>query len=58
MQDNEFFNTYFSGTMTMQVVFESEEADRMKDPEVLTAMQDLQAYAETFEFVGSSQSLR
>ena len=57
MQDNEFFNTYFSGTMTMQVVFESEEADRMKDPEVLTAMQDLQAYAETFEFVGSSQSL-
>ncbi len=57
MQDNEFFNTNFTGTMTMQIVFESDEADRMKDPEVLKSISDLQAFAESFDFVGSSQSL-
>lgn len=57
MQDNEFFNDYFNGAMTMQIVFESKQADRIKDPEVLHAMQGIQEFAETFDLVGSSQSL-
>lgn len=57
MQDNEFFNEYFTGTMTMQIVFDGDEPDLMKEPEVLKAMQELQKFAQTFDFVGSTQSI-
>ncbi len=57
MQDNEFFNENFAGTMTMQIIFESSESDSMKNPEVLKAIQGVQEYALTFDFVGGAQSL-
>ncbi len=57
MEDNEFFNDNFNGTMTMQIVFEGSEADRMKDPEVLDEIYKLQQYAKTFDIVGNSQSI-
>ncbi|MBN1699378.1 MAG: RND family transporter [Spirochaetales bacterium] len=57
MQDNEFFNRYFSGTMTLQVVIESDEADKIKEPEVLREIDDFQKYVDGFDIVGSSQSI-
>jgi predicted RND superfamily exporter protein len=57
MQDNEFFNNYFSGTMTLQIVIESDEPDKIKEPEILKKIDDFQQYADQFAIVGSSQSL-
>ncbi|MBN2442874.1 MAG: RND family transporter [Spirochaetales bacterium] len=57
MQDNEFFNRYFNGTMTLQLIFESDEPDKMKEPEILKGMVEFQDYVKQFEIVGSSQSL-
>lgn len=57
MQDNEFFNKYFSGTMTLQMIVSGDREDTMKEPEVLNAMAHLQRFVTDFDIVGSSRSL-
>ena len=57
MQDNEFFNRYFSGTMTLQIVVETDRPDAIKEPSVLRRIEQIQAYVDQFELVGNSQSI-
>ena len=43
--------------MTLQVVIESEEPDKIKEPEILRKIDNFQQYADQSEIVGSSQSM-
>ncbi len=57
MQDNEFFNRSFSGTMTLQIVIDGGEPDAIKEPDVLRRIEQIQAYVDQIETVGNSQSI-
>ncbi|MBN1858168.1 RND family transporter [Candidatus Bipolaricaulota bacterium] len=57
MQDNEFFNRHFSGTMTLQIIIEADRPDAIKEPAVLHRIEQIQAYVDQFELVGNSQSI-
>ena len=52
-----FLNEKFGGTTTVNLVIEGEEADCVKDPELLRRMDDLQSIAEEHPLVGASVSL-
>lgn len=55
--DVEFVDSYLSGTTTLEVFIETEERDRIKDPEVLAAMVRVQAWMEGLDGIGTTISL-
>lgn len=55
-QDN-FLNEKLAGTNTLYVVFQGEQADSMKDPAVLTLIENTQRYIETLPNTGKTMSI-
>ena len=56
-QDDEFLNRALGGTNGLYIMVESSTADRMKDPDVLRAVESTQRYAETLAGVGKTTSI-
>ncbi len=52
-----FLNEKLAGTNTLYVVFQSDSADRMKDPAVLRLVESVQRYVETLPDVGKTISI-
>jgi uncharacterized protein len=52
-----FLNEKLAGTNTLYVVFQSEQADRMKDPALLQLVENVQRYVETLPDVGKTISI-
>lgn len=52
-----FVNSKFGGTSTLNVILESEEYDKFKNPEVLRLIDEMQLAAEELQVVGNSFSL-
>ncbi len=50
-------NEKFAGTTVLNVVFEGQEKDRMKDPVLLKKIDKMQDYAETLPLVGDSLTI-
>lgn len=55
--DDRAINKAFGGTNTVYFLVEGEQADSMKDPRVLVAMEKLQAFLDAQPEVGKTQSL-
>jgi len=53
----EFVNQHFAGTTTFYVLFEGNEDDYIKEPQVLQTMADLEEYIQQLPDVGATQSL-
>ena len=56
-QATNIINERFSGSIFLNVVLESEEKDRFKDPVLLGKMEGLQDYVATLPYVGDSLSV-
>lgn len=54
---DDFVNTRFGGTSSLNVVLSADDPDTFKDPEVLRAMDALQTDVETHTLVGTSFSI-
>jgi len=54
---SEFFNEHFSGVTSLQVVFEGDGEDALKDPEFLARIEQFETYARTVDGVGGSTSI-
>ncbi len=54
---NEVLNSKFDGTLFLNVVFESEENDAIKSPELLKKIEAMQQYLEQLPYVGGSLSI-
>ncbi len=54
---NNVLNNKFDGTLFLNVVFESEENDAIKSPELLKKIEEMQLYLEQFPYVGDSLSI-
>ena len=52
-----FLNEKFGGTTTLNLIIEGDEADCIKDPELLRRMDELQSIAEKHPLVGNSISM-
>jgi uncharacterized protein len=55
--DDRVLNTTFGGTNSIQFLIQTAEQDGIKDPKVLEGMSKLQAFLETQQDVGKTQSL-
>ncbi len=54
---NNVLNNKFDGTLFLNVVFESEENDTIKSPELLKKIEEMQQHLEQLPFVGGSLSI-
>jgi hypothetical protein len=57
MQADRFLNSKFGGSTTLNLIIEADEADMIKEPDLLRRMDDLQAFAEKHPLVGDSVSI-
>jgi uncharacterized protein len=56
-QQDAFLNSKLAGTNTLYVVFEGDRENRVKDPELLAAIEQTQRYIETLPDVGKTVSI-
>lgn len=56
-KDDEFLNQQLGGTNSLYIMVEGQDADSMKDPAVLQAIESTQRYAESLPFVGKTISI-
>jgi uncharacterized protein len=56
-QQDQFLNQKLAGTNTLYVVFQGDRVDRIKDPDVLRAIEGAQRYIETLDDVGKTVSI-
>ena len=54
---HDYLNEHFEGTGSLDIVFQRPANDALKDPALLQAIDDLQAYAEQLPLVGGSTSV-
>jgi hypothetical protein len=57
LEADSFLNEKFGGTTVVNIILEGEEADCIKDPDLLRRMDDLQSIAEEHPLVGDSVSM-
>jgi len=55
--DVEFVDSFLSGTSSLEVFLETDDRDRLKDPEVLAAMVRIQTWMEAIDGIGKTISL-
>ena len=55
--DVQFVDSHMSGTTTLEVYIQTDRRDRIKDPEVLSAMAEIQEWMEDLDGIGVTVSL-